>query len=127
MEITQAKINSSKLFQWLFHLVLWTIWIGLPIVNAGENIRARTYMIWLIPVALTNIPLFLLNTEWLIPKVLRSRGVSAYLLSLILLIGAFALIQFSIKEWFIPAEIRFHKNPVFWVIVPPSFVTAIST
>ncbi|MCB0853828.1 MAG: histidine kinase, partial [Bacteroidetes bacterium] len=45
----------------------------------------------------------------------------------ILLIGAFALIQFSIKEWFIPAEIRFHKNPVFWVIVPPSFVTAIST
>jgi two-component system LytT family sensor kinase len=127
MENHHVKINSGKLFQWVFHLVLWTIWIGLPIVNAGENIRVRTYLIWLIPVSLTNIPLFLLNTELLIPRILRGKGVSRYLLSLIILTAVFALIQYFMKEWMIPTDIRFGRNSVFWAVVPPSFVTAIST
>ena len=127
MNISNSRLNSRKLFQIVFHIVLWTIWIGLPIVNAGENEKIRTYLIWLIPISLTNIPLFLVNTELLIPRILRNRGVSAYLISLIALIAGFAMLQYFMKEWVIPGEIRFNRNSLFWVIVPVSFVTAIST
>ncbi|GAB4406626.1 MAG: histidine kinase [Bacteroidia bacterium] len=121
------RSRSSRLFPIVFHVVLWSIWLGLPIVNAGDNERFRLFAIWVLPVGLTNIPLFLLNTEWLIPGVLRHRGVPGYLLSLLLLVATFSLLQFFMKEWIIPPEIRFHRNDVFWAIIPVVFVTAIST
>ena len=127
MGSNRFKTSQKKWVPLIFHLVLWTVWIGLPIVNSGDNERFRIFSIWLIPVSLTNIPLFFLNTEWLIPRLLRQKGVATYLFSLLLLIGAFAAIHFSIKEWFIPEDIRFNRNGWFWAVIPVVFVTAIST
>ena len=121
------KIPSDKLYRWVFHIILWTIWIGLPIINAGDNEKHRTFMITIIPVTLTNIPLFLLNSEWLIPQVFRKKGIGTYLISLLLLIAAFSTLQLFMKEWILPDDlIRFHYD-IFWAVIPVVFVTAIST
>ena len=125
--VIKTRISNRQLFQIIFHIVLWTIWIGLPIVNAGDHERYRNFQLALIPVSLTNIPLFLLNTEWLIPKLLRKRGIPSYLISLILLVIGFATLQYFMKDWVIPEELRFRHFQVFWAIVPVIFVTAIST
>ena len=127
MEVSNRKISSGRLFSIVFHLILWTIWIGLPIINAGDNERFRIFSIWLIPVTLTNIPHFLLNTEWLIPKVLKKYGVMRYVVGLLLLTAVFTLVHYFMKEWIIPEEIRFNRNDWFWAVVPVLFVTAIST
>lgn len=122
-----AKLSYGNLLPIIFHVILWTVWIGLPIINAGENERFRMYAIYLIPAGLAHIPLFLLNTEWLIPKILRPKGVPTYLLSLLVLILAFACIQYGIRSWWIPADIRMNRHVVWWSIVPVLFATAIST
>lgn len=122
-----AKLTSGNLIPIIFHIILWTIWIGLPIINAGENERWRNYAIQLIPAGLAHIPLFLINTELLIPNVLRKKGVSAYLVSLLMLILGFAFVQYGIRTMWIPEELRMSRNVVFWSIVPVLFATAIST
>lgn len=122
-----SKFNYGNLIPVVFHLVLWTAWIGLPIINAGDHERFRTFAIYLIPATLSLIPLFLINTEWLIPRILRDRGVTTYLLSLLGLITVFSLIQYGIKNWWIPENIRFSHQQVFWSVIPVLFATAIST
>jgi two-component system LytT family sensor kinase len=122
-----AKLSSGKLLPIIFHVILWTIWIGLPIINAGEHERFRTYAIHLIPASLAHIPLFFINTEWLIPKILRAKGVPNYLLSLLVLILAFAFVQYGIRSWLIPVDVRMTRNVVFWSFVTVIFATAIST
>lgn len=127
MRVIKTNISNRQLFQIIFHIVLWTVWIGLPIVNAGDHERIRNFQLALIPVSLTNIPLFLINTEWLIPKLLRKKGIPSYLISLILLVIGFATLQYFMKDWIIPDHLRFKHAQVFWAIVPVIFVTAIST
>jgi hypothetical protein len=122
-----AKLSSGNLLPVVFHIVLWTVWIGLPIINAGENERWRQYAIYLIPGGLAHIPLFLLNTERLIPRVLHRKGVSTYLLYLLALIAFFSVIQYGIRTWWVPEDIRMSRNVVFWSVIPVLFATAIST
>ena len=128
MEKKRQHTISPKVFGLLFHLVLWTTWIGLPIVNAADNQKFQLFAIWLVPgILLCHLPMFLINTELLIPRVLKRRGVGAYLLSLLLLVVAFSAIYFSYKQFIIPAEVRFHRNDLFWSVVPVIFAAAIST
>ncbi len=127
MNFLQKSFASDTLFKFVFHLVLWTIWIGLPIVTNSDNERAYQFAIAVIPVALTNIPLFLLNSEWLVPKVFGRKGMPAYLLSLLGLIVGFAIFQNYLKEVIIPCNLIRRHNDVFWAVVPVVFVTAIST
>ncbi len=127
MSFFGKKISSDSLFRLVFHLVLWAVWIGLPIINSADNDRMHRFSIAVIPVALTNIPLFLLNSEWLVPQVFRRKGMSAYLLSLLGLIVCFAIFQMLLKEWTIPGELIRRHYDVFWAVVPVMFVTALST
>ncbi len=127
MDLRPSRIPPGKLFPWIFHLVLWTVWIGLPFFNTGDNEKFVRFSIWMLPLSFGNIPLFLINSEWLIPKVFRLRGVSFYLLSLLLLIAGWSFLSFSYKEWVVPAEVLYRGNGWFWVIIPVVFVTAIST
>lgn len=127
MNFIQKKIASDTLFKLVFHLVLWAIWIGVPIVTNSDNERAYAFSIAVIPVALTNIPLFLLNSEWLVPKIFGRKGMPAYLLSLLGLIAFFALFQNFLKEWVVPCHLMKRHNDVFWAVVPVAFVSAIST
>ncbi|MEZ5040535.1 MAG: histidine kinase [Saprospiraceae bacterium] len=127
MSITNARLSSGKFYQWVFHLVLWMVWIGLPIINAGDNEKYRQFTIALIPASLMNIPLFLLNSNWLIPKIFRKRGLGTYLVALLLLIGAGSILQLFMKEWLIPEELMRRRWNIYWAFIPVFFVTAIST
>ncbi len=76
---------------------------------------------------LTNIPLFFLNTELLIPKVLRKRGIGSYLVSLLGLIILFVIIESFLKNYFLSCyhiDLSVHvRKSIFYVF----FLTAIST
>lgn len=117
----------GKVFPWIFHTVLWTIWVGLPFLNGGDKPEAVTFLLWLLPVSLMKIPCFLINTEWLIPAVFRRRGIAAYLVSLILLIAGFAILGQIYKVEIVPYEVLNGRTDWFWSIIPVLFVTAIST
>ena len=127
MNFSSKKIPSDLLFKVVFHLVLWTVWIVLPLVNNADNEKFKAFSLAVIPVSLTNIPLFLINSEWLIPSVFRKKGMTAYLLNLLGLIAVFAILQNWMKEAIIPEELIRRHNDIFWAVVPVLFVTAIST
>lgn len=127
MNILGKKIPSEILFKVVFHLVLWTVWIGLPLINNTDNERAYRFSLAIIPVTLTNIPLFLLNSEYLIPSVFRKKGMSVYLIYLVGLIAFFAFLQNLMKEEILPHDLIRKHNDVFWAVIPVLFVTAIST
>ena len=127
MKIFGLQITGARLWPVLFHLVLWSLWIGLPLVNSANNSHFQRFMIAMIPINLGHIPLFLLNSEWLIPQVFRKRSVPVYLLSLLLLIAVFSVVHLLLKEWIMPDDLMRRHWDVFWAVVPVVFVTAIST
>ena len=127
MKIFNYHITTDKLFRLIFHLVFWTVWIFFPIVNAGDNEGFRRFYWAIFPVTLTNIPLFLLNSEWLIPNVFRRKGLPGYLLALFALIAAFFILHLAMKEWLVPSDLVHRHWDVFWAMVPVLFLTAIST
>ncbi len=117
---------ADRVYRWLLLLLFWAIWIGLPFLSDDDE-RHRQFLIKLLPVTLTNIPLFFINTELLIPRVLRRRGIPAYLLSITLLIFAFIVLEFFVKSWTLPNFYQFaskHVSKSFFYVI---FVTAIST
>ncbi len=127
MAFFNRKINSDLWFQLAFHLVLWSLWIAWPFIHAHDNERYTRFASYLIPLTMAHIPLFLINTELLIPKVFRRKGVGAYLLSLLGLIVLFAAFQYLIRGSYIPEEFRRHRTSIFWAVVPVLFATAMST
>jgi two-component system, LytTR family, sensor kinase len=127
MNIFGKTIPSDILFKLVFHVLLWSVWIALPLVSNAGNERAYRFSIAIIPVVLTNIPLFLVNSEWLIPRVFSRKGMTSYLFYLLVLIAFFAFFQNMLKEAIIPDDLMRRHNDVFWAVVPVVFVTAIST
>lgn len=127
MNASPTTQYPGKIFPWIFHLILWTIWIGLPFLNAGESERNFAFALWMLPVTLSRIPFFLINTEWLIPRIFRKRGIGAYLVSLILLIAIFSILGQLYKLAFMPEEVLGKRTDWFWSIIPVVFVAAVST
>ncbi len=99
MAIFGIKINADKLYRLLFHLLFWGMLLGWPFLSSAGNEEFRRYVIKVFPVSLTNIPLFFLNTEWLAPRLLRKKGVAAYLLGLAVLVAVFTALQIVMREW----------------------------
>jgi two-component system LytT family sensor kinase len=124
MNFAPIAFNSDKFYRLIFQTILWILWIVVPIISAHDE-RGRLFSIAMIPVALSNIPLFLINSEWLIPKVFRKKGIGYYLLSLLVLVVLYGFFQTLFKEWLV--EDLQHKRSLFWMFVPVIFVTAIST
>jgi two-component system, LytTR family, sensor kinase len=122
-----TQVSSDRLLRWLFLSLFWGIWLGMPFLSQDDDERHRQFMLKFFPVMLTNIPLFFLNTELLIPKVLRKRGFGAYLLSLLGLIVLFVIIESLMKNTLLSCyNINFAKHvgkSIFYVL----FITAIST
>lgn len=127
MKKDQHTQYPGRIFPWIFHLVLWSVWIGLPFLNAGENERNFSFALWMLPVTLSRIPFFLLNTEWLIPRIFRKRGIGAYLVGLILLIATFSILGQVYKFTLIPDGVLGKRVDWFWSIIPVVFIAAIST
>lgn len=124
MRIAGIHWSTDKWYKIIFHIVLWLLWIFIPILSAPDE-RARAFTISMIPVGLSNIPLFLINSEWLIPRIFRKKGIGYYLISLLILIVLYAFLQNMLKEWLVADLIR--RRSLFWMFVPVIFVTAIST
>ncbi len=113
--------------RWLFLTLFWGIWLGRPYLSQDDDEQHRQFMLRLLPVTLTNIPLFFLNTELLIPRVLRKRGIAPYLLSVIVLIGGFCGHRRFFKELGpcnYAAKMALHTRKSFFFVF---FITAIST
>lgn len=127
MTILKTRIPAERLLRWLFLTLFWGIWLGMPYLSQDDDERHRRFMLQLLPVTLTNIPLFFLNTELLIPRVLRKRGIAPYLLSVIALIVVFMVIESLLKNWVLDdyanKMVRHIRKSFFFVF----FITAIST
>jgi two-component system, LytTR family, sensor kinase len=89
----------------LLHLFFWAFLIALPILlgpntnsNNQEEIRRSYFWIfYMTSFTVINIPFFYLNTEILLPKLLRAKGVIIYLLTLI---GAIVFMLWIHEELF---------------------------
>lgn len=131
MPFINNKLTSDRLFRLLFHLLFWGLLLGLPFINAigGDDPRRLDFYRKMFPVSLTHIPLFFINTELLIPRLLRRRGVGPYLLSLIGLMVGFFFLQLLMREWLLHGviQIDLDSRGVFWTLIFVLLVTAAGT
>ena len=97
--------KTLKFRNLLLHLFFWAFLIALPILlgpntnsNNPEEIRRSYFWIfYMTSFTVINIPFFYLNTEVLLPKLLRAKGVIIYLLTLI---GAIVFMLWVHEELF---------------------------
>jgi sensor histidine kinase YesM len=97
--------KTFKFRNLLLHLFFWAFLIALPILlgpntnsNNPEEIRRSYFWIfYMTSFTVINIPFFYLNTEVLLPKLLRAKGVIIYLLTLI---GAIVFMLWIHEELF---------------------------
>ena len=83
--------KTSTLRNLLFHLFFWAFLIALPILlgpnsnssNPEEIRRSYFWIFYMTSFTVISIPFFYLNTEILLPKLFRAKGVIIYLLTLI--------------------------------------------
>ncbi len=128
MNLFGKNISSDRLTRWLFILTFFGIWFAAPFISFNEDESwKRQFFLTILPASLTNIPLFFLNTEWLAPRLLRKRGLTAYLLSLLGLALFFIVLQGVMKNWLLAPDckgVAFHS---YKALFPVLFVTAVST
>ena len=127
MDVFGKKVSAEQFLRWSFLLLFWSFWFSQIFLSADDDERHRQFMIRMLPVMLTNIPLFFINTEILIPQVFRKRGIGPYLLSVVMLILTFVILQGLLKNWRLPDyadNMRLHTSKSFFYIL---FITAIST
>ncbi len=127
MDVFGKKISAEQLLRWSFLLLFWGIWFGQFFLSPDDDEKHRQFMIRLLPVKLTNIPLFFINTEILIPKVLRRRGIGTYLLSVLVLVLVFVFLENLLKNWRLADyadRMPLYVSKSFFYVL---FITAIST
>ena len=108
------QIPKTKLtFKVLFNLILWGLWIGLPLLSpvhqSHENDHPHGHVnpefsehIWL--ELLTVVPLFYIITLFLIPRVFKRFGVFWFFASLFGMIVLFFGIQSLYHVYFLPFD-----------------------
>ena len=87
MKISLSDIQK-KIF---FHISLWGLWLYLTLSNVNDADFNNRFVLIASLIIFTHLPLFVFNTEWLIPNVLHKKGVNYYFWSLI---AAIVLISF---------------------------------
>ena len=123
------KINISNRGRTIiFHLFLWSSWLFLSLSNTDDEIFEKTIEL-LALILLTHVPLFLLNTELLIPRLLLPKGASYYFGVLLTAVVLFCFwhqfVHESIEAFF--GEEEHHGRRYFKGMVAILFVSAIST
>jgi two-component system, LytTR family, sensor kinase len=108
--------NSLSKYQITFlHLAFWAFVLALPFLLQASAPMPRpanmpppttnfTLTQFFEIFALINIPFFYVNSEILIPKVLRRRGIMVYAISIILLVVAVFSLHALVKELFFPTQ-----------------------
>jgi sensor histidine kinase YesM len=119
MKIGKVNIENNVLLRALFLLVFWGTWFLLPFLNAGSDEKFIRFHQSMMPVNLTLIPLFFLNSEVLIPKILIRRNAGLYLLSIVILTAIYIFLHSILKEAFLDPTIYrgFNFNRTFYPIL----------
>ncbi|MGB4960223.1 MAG: histidine kinase [Saprospiraceae bacterium] len=92
-------LATSTYKKLLFHIFLWGIWLYLVLSNTSDDQFYNKAILLVSLIICTHIPLFVINTEWLIPNVLHKKGVTRYFWSLILSIILFTVFHTYVREW----------------------------
>lgn len=110
-------MGKGKLAQpavrWLFLLSFWALWMALPFIMFDEDdARHQVFFFKILPATFTNVILFFICAEWLGPRLLRQRRLGTYLVIVLLVSIAFALLQGFMKNWLLYPD---HKGVPFHI------------
>jgi two-component system LytT family sensor kinase len=122
-------IARSSILPLLGHLAFWGFFLALPFLlrtpppppDSPKVVISDEFIILLY---LCHVPLFYLNANVLIPKVLKRHGASLYVVSVLLTIAAALALNVFLKLSLIPG---YPARIGVWSLFPVIFVLAIST
>ena len=128
--------KTKRTFQVLFNLILWGVWIGLPLLSpvhqTHENAHPHPHLnpefsehIWV--ELITVMPLFYVITLLLIPFVFKNKGVWVFLASLILTNLAFFFMQMLFHHLFLEFEHQHGTAPEMLGAFPMIMISAIAS
>lgn len=128
VKTTSGTINN-KGWKIIFHFILWSLWIGMPLLSSYDDEKRYDYHVRMLPMAILFITTFYINSELLIPSVFRKKGIGPYLFSLLLLVVVATVINHFGRELLEPEGVRRRtfNFRFFWVSIPVIFIAAIST
>jgi two-component system LytT family sensor kinase len=103
-------MSNWKLRPILLHVFFWTCFLALPLLlgpnsasnNSREIERHFQWNMFFVVFGLFNIPLFYFNTEFLLIKVLKKRGILIYILFLLAALILMLWFHEELFKWFFP-------------------------
>lgn len=105
--ISQISTRYRKI---LFHILLWNLWLYLSVAYVPDaELHDKAILIAKL-IIFNHIPLFLINTEWLIPRVLEKQGVRAYSWSLVALTTLFGLYHLGLLNFMASSVAESHAH-----------------
>ena len=125
MNWKQFNPGTTKLYKMLFLVVFWTMWMIFPFLMSLDK-GMMDYMYKMIPVNLTMVPLFFINTELLVGKLLPKKGMAYYVSVLIPYIIVAFLIHLFLKNM-LGDKGGFSTVAMFRSFFPVLTITAVST
>lgn len=104
------SMSNWKLRPILLHVFFWTCFLALPLLlgpnstsnNSREIERHFQWNMFFVVFGLFNIPLFYLNTEFLLIKVLKKRGILIYIFFLLVALILMLWFHEELFKWFFP-------------------------
>ena len=134
---THWNFPKTKLsFQVLFNLVLWGLWIGLPLFSPVHQEHevphphphaSSEFSEHIIHELLTIIPLFYVITLLLFPYVFRKKGIFIFFISLISTNLFFVFVGILLKKFLLSFELESHHDSFYKDLFPLLMVSGIAT
>ncbi|MDF5690503.1 sensor histidine kinase [Aquirufa aurantiipilula] len=132
----------NKIFRFkpiLLHVIFWACFLALPYwmrpsPNTTDPQALQRYNSWtyfFVAFAFSNIPFFYLNTEILIPKILKKKGIVLYLILLSIAIPGMIWVYYELQEFIIISDHvkgrggGFRRGPFMGTIFQLLFIIAI--
>jgi two-component system, LytTR family, sensor kinase len=124
-----TRILADRAYKLLFHLLFWGLLLVLPMVIRPRIIiiSQEVALAQMLIVAGTSVPLFFLNSDYLIPKVLPRKGSVVYMIYLALLLALSVMFASLLRAHLLPLVANGSAIPPFPSAFPVIFVAAIST
>jgi two-component system, LytTR family, sensor kinase len=131
-----VRINLSSIFnklpvQIILHLVCWGLFLSLPFLLSTPPNQPGVKLPpipdeYVILFYLLDVPLFYLNAYVLIPKILKTKGVFIYLLSVIAVISIILSLNLAVRNYLL-VPIGYSVRVTIWTLFPIILLYAVST
>lgn len=131
-----VRINVSAILnklpvQIVFHLIFWGFFLSLPFLLSTPPNPPGVKLPpipdeYIILFYVLDIPLFYLNAYVLIPKILKTRGVWLYLLSVVAVISMILALNLTVRNYLL-APIGYSVRVTIWTLFPVILLYAVST